>query len=121
MVTSHLVFPAMVNSEGTDRGLNALSHPVRRRIIRIAWHQERSASDIASRFKLTRPAISHHLSVLREAGLIGVRRSGTHRFYRTRIDRMEVLRRTLDAFWDEPLTKLKRAAEAQATKDRRSR
>jgi DNA-binding transcriptional ArsR family regulator len=71
--------------------------------------------EIAARFpQVSRPAVSQHLRVLCDAGLLSRRRSGRNCFYRTREDRIEDLRSFLDAFWSERLSSLKRAAEREA-------
>src|SRR5437763_17209491 len=62
----------------------ALGEPRRREILRLVSSRELSVGDIARRFDVTRPAISQHLRVLKEAGLVTERRDGTRRLYRAR-------------------------------------
>ena len=62
--------------------MRAIAEPNRRAILRLVWDAEMSAGDIASHFDVSRPAISQHLRVLHQAGLIGERRAGTRRLYR---------------------------------------
>ena len=62
--------------------LVALADPTRRRIVELLSEGERTAGEIVSRFGLSAPAISQHLKVLREAGLVQVRVAGQHRVYR---------------------------------------
>ena len=76
------------------------------------WSQERAGGEIAQHFLVSRPAISKHLRVLREAGLVEERRKGTQRLYRARADSMLELRRFLDSFWDEGLLSVKQAVES---------
>ena len=64
--------------------LRAIAEPHRRQILRLVWDGELSAGEIASHFEVTRPAISQHLTVLKEAGLVSERRNGTKRLYRAR-------------------------------------
>ena len=78
------------------------------------WSQERAAGEIAQHFQVSRPAISKHLRVLREAGLVEERRKGTKRLYRARADSMLELRRFLDSFWDEGLLSVKQAVESSS-------
>ena len=92
--------------------LQAIAEPRRREILRLVWSDELTAGDIAARFEVTRPAISQHLRVLREAGLVKERRDGTRRFYRAVPETLGELRAYLEAYWDEALGRLKRAAEA---------
>ena len=75
--------------------------------------RELPAGAIAAHFAVTRPAISQHLRVLREAGLVEERRDGTRRLYRARPDTVEELRRFLDDFWTDRLGRLRDAAEAK--------
>lgn len=82
------------------------------------WSQERTAGDIAKGFNVTRPAISQHLRVLREAGLVSERRDGTRRLYRALPEALGELRAVLEAYWDTALDSLKQAAE-QAEHDKR--
>lgn len=96
-----------------EAALRAIAEPRRRDILRLVWDAERSAGEIASHFEVTRPAISQHLRVLKEAGLVLERRDGTRRIYRARPEGLEELRRFLDGFWAESLAALKREAELE--------
>ena len=62
---------------------------------------------------MTRPAVSQHLNVLKEAGLVSERRNGTKRLYRARPEGLAELREFLEEFWDERLVALKREAERE--------
>jgi DNA-binding transcriptional ArsR family regulator len=104
-----------------DAALRAIAEPRRREILRLVRDSERSAGEIASRFDVTQPAISQHLRVLRETGLVTERREGTRRFYKANAGRVAELRRFLDAFWDEGLERLKRAAEREERRARGGR
>jgi DNA-binding transcriptional ArsR family regulator len=96
-----------------DVTLRALADPRRREILALVQDRELAAGEIAGRFDVTRPAISQHLAVLREAGLITERRAGTRRLYRARPRGAAELRAWLDAFWDDGLTRLRQAAEQE--------
>lgn len=102
-----------------EAALKAIAEPRRRAILRLVREEERSAGEIAEAFDVTRPAISQHLSVLREAGLIDERREGTRRFYRARPEGLQDLRRFLEEFWDDRLGRLKEAAEREERSRRR--
>jgi DNA-binding transcriptional ArsR family regulator len=104
-----------------DEALRAIAEPNRRRILRLVADGELSAGEIASRFEITRPAVSQHLTVLREAGLVSERREGTRRFYSLRPEGFADLRSFLDAFWGEALERLKDAAELEEGRRRRGR
>ncbi|HTJ61671.1 MAG TPA: metalloregulator ArsR/SmtB family transcription factor [Candidatus Saccharimonadales bacterium] len=94
-----------------DEALRAIAEPRRRAILRLVWQDERTVGDIASHFDVTRPAISQHLRVLADAGLVTLRRDGRRSIYRAKRGAMQDLRAYLGAFWDVELAGLKAAAE----------
>ena len=96
-----------------EDAFQALAEPRRRAILRLLNGTEMSAGDIASRFEVTRTAISQHLRVLNDSGLISERREGTRRIYRARPEGMKDLRAYLDEFWHEGLGRMRAAAEAE--------
>jgi DNA-binding transcriptional ArsR family regulator len=98
-----------------EAALRAIAEPRRRRILQLVSSQELSAGEIASRFEVTRPAISQHLTVLKHAGLVSERREGTRRMYSVRPDGLTELRGFLDEFWADGLDRLKAAAEQAET------
>jgi DNA-binding transcriptional ArsR family regulator len=73
----------------------ALGSPVRRDILALVWDRERPAGEIAAAFDLSKPTISQHLAVLREAGLVSLTAAGTSRRYRARTDALSGLRGAL--------------------------
>jgi DNA-binding transcriptional ArsR family regulator len=93
--------------------IEAIAEPRRREILRLVRDRELSAGEVASRFEVTRPAISQHLRVLREAGLVVERREGTRRLYRARPDGLGEVAAFLDEFWGTSLRRLRSAAEAE--------
>jgi DNA-binding transcriptional ArsR family regulator len=95
-----------------ELALKAIAEPRRQEILRLVWSKERAAGDIARHFEVSRPAISKHLRVLKEAGLVDERRKGTQRLYTARTESLLELRRFLDSFWDEGLLAIKQAAES---------
>ena len=100
-----------------DTQLRAIAEPNRRAILLLVRDREMTAGAIAARFDVTRPAISQHLAVLREAGLVDERRDGVRRWYRARPSGIADLRAWLEAFWDDGLGRLKAAAELEAVDD----
>jgi DNA-binding transcriptional ArsR family regulator len=98
-----------------EAAIRAIAEPRRREILRLVRDNERPAGEIAAHFEgeVTRPAISQHLRVLKEAGLVDERRNGTRRLYRARPEALEDLRAFLEAFWDQSLLSLKDAAERE--------
>ena len=91
--------------------LRALAPDRRRRILELVKDRELTAGQIASRFDVTRPAISQHLAVLREAGLVTERRDGRRRIYRARGDGLLEIRAFIERFWDDSLERLRIEAE----------
>jgi DNA-binding transcriptional ArsR family regulator len=105
-----------------DAALKALAEPRRRAILRLVWSQELPATDIADRFRdVSRPAISQHLAVLKEANLLNERRDGTRRLYRANTKTVAELRTFLDEFWTSGLERLRDAAEAEEARNRQKR
>jgi len=94
-----------------DAALKAIAEPRRRQILALVRDEELSAGEIAGHFDVTRPAISQHLTVLKEAGLVNERRNGTRRLYQARPEGLAELRQFLAGFWDQRLDALKREAE----------
>lgn len=70
-------------------------------------------TDLAKDLPVSRPAVSQHLKVLREAGLVSVRQTGTRRIYQVDQRGVEVMRKYFDKFWDHALAAFKAAAEAK--------
>ncbi|HSS62779.1 MAG TPA: metalloregulator ArsR/SmtB family transcription factor [Candidatus Limnocylindrales bacterium] len=96
--------------------LLALSSPIRREIIRLVWTDERAAGDIASAFDVSWPAISQNLRVLKDAGLVTERRSGTRRLYRADRAALKPLESYLRRTWSRKIDRLRLLAEAEERK-----
>jgi len=96
----------------TDEALRALAEPRRRAILRLVAHDELAAGEIAAAFDVTRTAVSQHLTVLRNAGLLSERKVGTRRLYRARPEGLAGLREFLDDMWAASLDVAKRLTEA---------
>ena len=86
--------------------LQVLAEPKRRRILGLVWDRELTASEIAGQFDVTFGAISQHLSVLRDAGMVNVRKEGNRRIYRADRDALEPFRPLLETMWAETLQHL---------------
>src|SRR5438552_206978 len=99
-----------------EAALKAIAGPRRRQILTLVRDGELSAGEIAGHFDVTRPAVSQHLNVLKEAGLVSERRNGTRRLYRARPEGLAELKEFLEEFWDERLSALKREAEKEEKK-----
>jgi DNA-binding transcriptional ArsR family regulator len=96
-----------------DLVARALAAPRRREILTLVRDDELSAGEIASRFDVSRPAVSQHLTALREAGLLSERRDGTRRLYRAQPEALAGLRDFLNEFWTDRLERLRLAAELE--------
>jgi DNA-binding transcriptional ArsR family regulator len=96
-----------------EAALKAIAAPRRRQILTLVRDDELSAGEIASHFDVTRPAVSQHLNVLKEAGLVSERRNGTRRLYRARPEGLVEIKDFLEEFWDARLEALKREAEKE--------
>ena len=99
-----------------EAALKAIAAPRRRQILSLIRAEELSAGEIAAQFDVTRPAVSQHLNVLKEAGLVSERRNGTRRLYRARPEGLAQLKAFLEEFWDDRLDALKREAEQEEAK-----
>src|ERR671915_670343 len=99
-----------------EAALRAIAAPHRRQILSLVRDGELSAGEIAAHFDVTRPAVSQHLNVLKEAGLLSERRNGTRRLYRARPEGLAELKAFLEEFWDVRLEVLKREAEKEERK-----
>ncbi len=96
-----------------EQALRAIAEPSRRKILRLVQKSELPAGEIASHFEITRPAISQHLRILKNAGLVTERRDGTKRLYRARPEGLEEVREFLNDFWEGRLQLLANAAESK--------
>ena len=95
-----------------DEALKAIAEPRRRAILRLVADDELAAGEIAATFDVTRTAISQHLAVLKNAGLLTERREGTRRLYRARPEGLDGLREFLDDMWAASLDAARQMAEA---------
>jgi DNA-binding transcriptional ArsR family regulator len=101
------------NPDQMNEVFKALAEPQRIAILRLVHDQELPAGEIASHFKTTRQAISQHLRLLSNAGLLELRRDGTRRLYRVNTQAFGELRTFLDIFWNQSLSSLKRRVEEE--------
>ncbi|HEU5149340.1 MAG TPA: metalloregulator ArsR/SmtB family transcription factor [Iamia sp.] len=90
---------------------HALGDPTRRKVLAAVVDAPRSVTAIADDLPVSRPAVSQHLRVLLDAGLVDARQEGRHRLYSVRVEGLEPVRRELESFWGGALANLKRLAE----------
>jgi DNA-binding transcriptional ArsR family regulator len=96
-----------------DDALRAIAEPRRRQILELVAHDEMAAGEIAAHFDVTRTAVSQHLTVLKDAGLLAERRDGTRRLYRARPEALDGVRQLLESMWSSSLDVARRLVEAE--------
>jgi DNA-binding transcriptional ArsR family regulator len=99
------------HSEAWDRVLDALGDSTRRAILERLRDGPKPVVEIARGLPVGRPAVSQHLKVLKDAGLVTDRSAGTRRIYQVSPDGLDELRRYAESFWSAALTRFKRAAD----------
>ena len=97
-----------------DGALRALSDGTRRQILERIREQPRAVGEIAEQLGMSQQIVSHHLKVLRGAGLVTEQRERTRHLFVVRTDGLAAVSEFLDGFWPKHLAGLKRAAEAEA-------
>jgi len=91
----------------------ALADPTRRAVLQYLVGRPHTVNELADYFDVTRPAISKHLRVLKDAHVVQERREGRHRIYELDQAGLRAIREYFDSFWGEALEAFKRAAEAR--------
>jgi DNA-binding transcriptional ArsR family regulator len=99
--------------EANRNGFTALADPTRRAVFERLREGPRPVGEIARDLPVSRPAVSQHLRVLKDAGLVTERREGTRRLYRIDPDGLAAIRDYFDDFWNEALAAFKAAAESE--------
>jgi DNA-binding transcriptional ArsR family regulator len=94
--------------------LDALGDPTRRAIFEALIHQPQAVGELAEAFPISRPAVSQHLKVLTESGLLSVRQDGTRRIYAANPSGIAKLRADVEQFWRDSLVSFKAAAEKKS-------
>ena len=102
---------------GVAAAFAALADPTRRLIFERLAHRTRAVGELASGLPVTRPAVSQHLKVLKQAGLVRDEQDGTRRVYRIDPAGLKMMRGSLDRFWDRALAAFKAAAEELEKED----
>lgn len=100
-----------MDDQATAKALDALGDPTRRAVLELIRGGARPVGAIADELPVSRPAVSQHLRVLKEAGLVRDRKEGTRRLYSVDPRGVEELRRYLEGFWDTALVAFRDAAE----------
>jgi DNA-binding transcriptional ArsR family regulator len=106
----------MARAATTSDTFNAVAEPRRREILTFLAGTERQVGEIVIAIGLDQPSVSKHLGVLRDVGLVHVRRNGRHRLYRTNAEAIRPMHdwtQTFERFWRHQLIKVKERAEAE--------
>jgi DNA-binding transcriptional ArsR family regulator len=100
-----------------EQGWDALADGTRRAILARLAERPQTVGELAAELPISRPAVSQHLKVLKEVGLVADRPAGTRRIYRLNPTAVAALRDQLDAFWSKTLAGYKQAAEQRTEED----
>jgi DNA-binding transcriptional ArsR family regulator len=111
----------MLMTAQIERVLDALGDPTRRAVFKRIRSGTRSVREISEGLEVSRPAVSQHLKVLKEARLVVVRTEGRRSFYAVDPQGIEALRNWFDGFWQETLIAFRQVAEREAVKERKKR
>jgi DNA-binding transcriptional ArsR family regulator len=108
------------DNQALDDAFTALGSPVRREILRLVSRAPRAVGEIADALPVSRPAVSKHLRLLEDAGLVAFDTDGKRNVYRVRREGLADARAWLDDFWDDALARFALVAEnTKRTKTRR--
>jgi DNA-binding transcriptional ArsR family regulator len=113
----------MPRASTTSDAFNAVAEPRRRDILNYLALQERSVNEIVDSLSIQQPSVSKHLRVLKDVGLVNVRRDGRNMFYRTNADAIRPLHEwtsTFERFWRHQLNQIKELAERKASEQKDS-
>src|SRR5712671_1974237 len=111
----------MARAATTSDAFNAVAEPRRREILTFLALRERPVGDIVATLRLEQPSVSKHLRVLRNVGLVRVRRNGRQKLYRTNAEAIRPLHEwssTFERYWQHQLNRIKERAEAKMKKVR---
>jgi len=110
----------MARAATTSDAFNAVAEPRRRQILTFLAGSEREVGEIVIAIGIDQPSVSKHLGVLRNVGLVHVRRNGRHRLYRTNAEAIRPMHEwteTFERFWRHQLIKVKERAEAEMNRN----
>jgi DNA-binding transcriptional ArsR family regulator len=111
-LTSEHVSATLTSVTTPDAVLRAIAEPRRQAMLRLVRDEPRSVGEIAAQFDISQQAVSQHLQVLKEAGLVAVRKEGQRRLYVVRPEGLETLDAFLAELWPAGLERLKAAVES---------
>ena len=117
------IFLSMPRAATTSDAFNAVAEPRRREILNYLAVEERTVTAIVDGLRMEQPSVSKHLRVLRDVGLVRVRRNGRHMLYRTNAEAIRPLydwTKTFERFWAHQLNRIKVRAEAKTKEPQNS-
>ncbi|MBO2451906.1 winged helix-turn-helix transcriptional regulator [Actinomadura barringtoniae] len=107
----------MATNGSEDEVWNALGDPTRRAIVECLAERPRAVGELADELPVSRPAVSQHLKVLKNAGLVSERTAGTRRIYRLNPEGVAALRDQLETFWNRTLAGFQEITEDRAQEE----
>ena len=113
----------MPRASTTSDAFNAVAEPRRREILEYLALEERTVNAIVEGLRMEQPSVSKHLRVLRDVGLVRVRRNGRHMFYRTNAEAIRPVHdwaKTFERFWLHQLSRIKERAEVKNKESQQS-
>jgi DNA-binding transcriptional ArsR family regulator len=113
----------MARAATTSDAFNAVAEPQRRSILNYLALKERRVGEIAASLGLEQPSVSKHLRVLKDVGLVHVRRDGRQKFYRTNAEAIRPIHEwtgKFERYWDRQLTRIKERAEITARRNQKN-
>jgi DNA-binding transcriptional ArsR family regulator len=113
----------MARAATTSDAFNAVAEPRRREILNYLALQERPVGEIVDALEMEQPSVSKHLRVLKDVGLVNVRREGRNMYYRTNAEGIRPLHEwagTFEKYWQHQLMRLKERAEAKSEQEKKS-
>jgi len=106
---------------GYQATLEVLADPTRQKLVEQLRDGPRAVGELAAELPVSRPAVSKHLRLMKNAGLVRMTEAGTRNLYELELEALDELRRYLDGFWDSSLKRFKNAAEASYKESSRRR
>ncbi|HVA04999.1 MAG TPA: metalloregulator ArsR/SmtB family transcription factor [Acidimicrobiales bacterium] len=101
----------MAAAHATGDPFEALGHPNRREILRLLSHGDKPVREIAAAMPISRPAVSRHLRLLKDAGMVAEQAEGTRRIYRLRDQGLHAVESYLEGIWGDAATRFRPLAE----------
>ena len=112
------LYDGRVTEAQHDERFRALASPARRRLLQLVRDRARSVGDLRAELDVSQPAVSQHLAILRDAGLVTVEADGRRRLYRADVASISEMREFFDEYWSMSVDRLAAAAESDTHRRR---